>query len=486
MNIEITRGNGAMQVSPAPPYLVNYLKYSHRSFEVVHYRKVNKYTTKLLYETDGSGGIYTLQGFFEKIGNLIHKNHDTFTVVDARILLPSIDLERVQKLGLRDYQIKDVATFLEKAKEHSGVVNATGGYGKTMMQAVTYAAFNKLNTILAIPLKQVFLQTSAKFKQLFPDKHIGMVGDGIRDISTDITITTFKSLPNCALEKCELLLVDEVQCTTGDFISNELTKILPIRSFGFTATDKGLFNNADKLIKGLFGERLIHVEYQEALTNKAVVPCTVYFVKMPENIMIHASTLEGKISQGIKNCKERNQLVAKICNLVPKKWQTLVFVDHILDHLIKLHSVMPLGTKYIHRSSNAKSAGSYAMTAKEQTKTINAFTNNEFQYLIATDAFRAGVDVPNCRVVVQASGGSSEVEILQEAFRGSRTLTKERQEELNVDEKTHFVLIDFQDNHDPQLQGMADKRKDIYAKQGWEIIEVDEPKDIVWEHHKTE
>lgn len=351
------------------------------------------------------------------------------------------------------------------------------------MQAVTYAAFNNLNTILAIPLKQVFLQTAAKFKQLFPEKHIGMVGDGMHDISKDITITTFKSLKNCATEKCELLLVDEIQATTGETISDSLTRILPIRSFGYTATDKGLFNNADKLIKGLFGERLIHIDYQEAQATKAVVPCTVYFVNTSDNVMISATTLEGKISQGIKNCTERNKLISAVCCKVPENWQTLVFVDHILDHLIKLHKEMPLGTRYIHRESNKTKAGSYALSNKQQNQTIKDFTDNKFQYLLATDAFRAGVDIPNCRVVVQASGGSSEIEILQEAFRGSRTLAQERQEELGVTPKTHFVLIDFMDIHDPQLEAMSYKRMEIYRKQGWTIKTVDSVEQIDWHHY---
>ena len=482
MNISITRDNGAMQVTPAPPYLLDYLKYSHRSFEVVRYKRVNKFTTKLLYETDGEGGVYTLHGFFEKICMLITKTNDTYNIIDIRTNLPKINWDRVKQIGLREYQVKDVAEFLEKAKNNSGIINATGGYGKTIMQAVTYAAFNNLNTILAIPLKQVFLQTAAKFKQLFPEKHIGMVGDGSHDISNDITITTFKSLRNCATEKCQLLLVDEIQGTTGEVISDAITRILPIRAFGYTATDKGLFNNADKLIKGLFGERLIHIEYQEAQAQKAVVPCTVYFVSTSDNVMISATTIEGKIKQGIKNCVERNKLISAVCRKVPDNWQTLIFVDHILDHLIKLHKEMPLGTKYIHRESSKTKANSYALSAKQQNTTIAGFIENDFQYLLATDAFRAGVDIPNCRVVVQASGGSSEIEILQEAYRGSRTLPQERQEQLGVTPKTHFILIDFLDIHDPQLESMSNKRMEIYRKQGWTIKTVDSVEQIDWNH----
>ena len=141
---------------------------------------------------------------------------------------------------------------------------------------------------------------------------------------------------------------------------------------------------------------------------------------------------------------------------------------------------MPKGTKYLHRESSKKNVGVFALTGKQQNKTIEEFSNNEFQLLIASDAFRAGVDIPNCRVVVQASGGSSKVEVLQEAYRGSRILTEEYMKKFDLPPKTHFVLVDFMDNHDPTLEGMAKKRMKYYEEQGWDIKVVDSPEEIAW------
>jgi superfamily II DNA or RNA helicase len=481
MNIVITRIDGAMMTQPAPPYLIDYLQYSHRSFQMINYRRVNKFETKFMHHISEDGSLITLPGFFEKITQLIHQHHDTYTVTDNRTPMPEVNWEKVKDIGLRDYQMEDVVKFLFQAKDNSGIVNATGGYGKTIMQMVTYAAFSELNTILAVPLAAVFNQTYNKFCTYFPDKKIGKVGDGFRDVSNNLTIATFKSLKNCSLEKCELLLLDEIQSTTGDTICSVLKEMRPRRVFGFTATDKNLFNNADKLIKGLFGERLIHVTYEDAEEVNAVVPGLVYFVDMPETASRPiASSLEGKISQGIKNHPVRNKLIGEICSMVPENWQTLIFVDHIADHLTKVYKELPEDSKFLHRSNSKGELGSFALTSKQQKEIIDDFTNNKFQYLVATDAFRAGVDVPNCRVVVQAAGGSSEVEVLQEAFRGSRTLPEDRREELGVTPKTHFVLIDIMDTHDDKLEGMSHKRLEIYRKQGWKIKRVKTPSEINW------
>lgn len=479
MNIQITRIDGGLHITPAPPYLTKYLKYRHRDMKTKNWKQVAVWEERLLHTTDGEGGVYTLQGFFGPVCKLIHKYKDTYFVDDQRVPMPEPNWARLKQVGPRDYQIDPIVEFITKATKDSGICLAAGGFGKTFCQMMTYAAFDSLNTILAIPLKQVYNATYAKFVEFFPEKHIGRIGDGHFDISEDITITTFKSLPKCATEKCELIMVDEVQGCTGDVFQNVLASMRPKRLFGYTATDEGLFNGADRLITGLFGERLIYIPYEEAQEAGAVVPGVVYFVETPDAI-VTAGTFEGALSQGVKKCKPRNQLIAKICTLIPNKWQTLVFVDHIKDHLIELHKLMPTGTKYIHRCTSKKEIGAYALSNKEQDKIIKEFMDGEFQWLIGTDAFRAGVDIPQLRVVIQASSGASEIEVVQEALRGSRTLPEARRQELGVDEKTHFVLVDFLDNHDERLANLAQTRMQHYKKQGWTVKIVRKPEEIDW------
>jgi hypothetical protein len=355
---------------------------------------------------------------------------------------------------------------------------------KTHLAAVTYASWNSLNTILAIPLKEVVRQTYNKFKTFFPEKHIGLVGDGTHDISNDITITTFKSLKSCALEKCQLLLVDEMQSAGSPTFRSAMEQLRPIRMFGFSATTDGLFNNSDKLLVGLFGEDLVYFPYTEAENVDAVVPGIVYMINMPRDFhMQQYGSIENKFKYGIKSCETRHELIGEVCNNVPEGWQTILFVDHVKDHLIPLYKYLPPGTKYLHRESSKKNVGSFALTNKQQKDIALEFANNEFQTLMATDAFRAGVDIPNCRVVIQCAGGSSKVEVLQEALRGSRILTDEQREKFGLTEKTHFILVDFMDNHDDMLNSMARKRISYYEEQGWTVHIVDKVEDIDW--HQT-
>jgi superfamily II DNA or RNA helicase len=485
MKIKIVRFDGGLKINPCPVYVSKFLKYHHREMKSIGYQRQCVFVEKLLYATDQDGSIYTLPGFYHSLVALMGKNLDTVETEDLRTQMPEPDWESVKKIKLRDYQKEPTLDLIFKGLDDSGVINATGGFGKTHIQAITYAAWNKLNTILAIPLKQVVLQTHKKFQEFFPDKHIGIVGDGKHDISNDITITTFRSLSSCALEKCQLLLVDEMQSAGQETFQNALKQMKPYRVFGFSATTEGIFNNTDKLLKGLFGEDLIYFPYEDAEEAGAVVPGMVYMVKMPEDLFIeNYNNFESKLKYGIKRCDKRNEIVGRVCSLIPQEWQTIVFIDHVKDHLIPMYKYMPKETKYLHRETSKKSVGTFALTPKQQNKTIEEFSNNEFQTLIASDAFRAGVDIPNCRVVVQASGGSSKVEVLQEAYRGSRILTEEQREKFGLSNKTHFVLVDFMDNHDPTLESMAKKRMKYYEEQGWTISVVDSPEKITWHEQK--
>ena len=486
MKIQLTRFDGGLKITPCPMYLHKFLRYHHREMKSIQYKRECVFVEKLLYATDADGSIYTLAGFYNDIIKLLSKNMDVAEIQDLRTPMPEPDWAAVKKIKLRDYQVEASLDLIFKGQENSGVVNATGGFGKTHIQAITYAAWNKLNTILTIPLKQVVLQTYEKFKIFFPDKHIGIVGDGKNDVSNDITITTFRSLQNCSLEKCQMLLVDEMQSASQDSFQNCLKQMKPYRMFGFSATTEGLFNNSDKLLKGLFGEDLIYFPYEEAEEAGAVVPGMVYMIKMPDDLIVdNYTSIESKFKYGIKKCEKRNELIGRTCSLIPKEWQTIVFIDHVKDHLIPMSKYLPAGTKYLHRESSKKSVGAFALTPKQQNKTIEEFSNNEFQILVASDAFRAGVDIPNCRVVVQASGGSSKVEVLQEAYRGSRTLTDEQMRKFDLSPKTHFVLVDFMDNHDPVLEGMSKKRIKYYEEQGWTVKIVDSPQQITWNNYST-
>lgn len=138
MEIEVTRVDGAVKVDPAPPYITAYLQYSHRSIELEKWQRVSKFEKRLLHTMHPDGGIVTFQGFYERILGMILKHGDTYNVIDLRSPVGEPDLTAVRDInweaipgstGPREYQLDPIVEFLYKAKDNSGIVNATGGWG---------------------------------------------------------------------------------------------------------------------------------------------------------------------------------------------------------------------------------------------------------------------------------------------------------------------------------------------------------------------
>jgi superfamily II DNA or RNA helicase len=478
MLIDITRYDGALALMPAPPYVLKYLQYSHRSIRPGQRKSV--FEKRDLYVPSPEGGIVTLPGFFPVLTDLIEKNRDTFQVNDIRTPLPPPDLNEVKKLQFRDYQIGPFVDFILAGAQNNGILNATGGYGKTHLQMATYAAWHTLNTIVAIPYKEVFNKTLQEFREKFPHKNIGAFGGSHDKPGTDLTITTFRSLPKCSLEKCQLLLVDEVQAATGDYIQGLLTQMHPIRVFGFTATDEGMFNKADKLVVGLFGPRLVHIPYEEAEEAGAVVPCVVWFLPAPKVFLSGQEMDTTKIRKGIKTNKGRNELIARACSLIPSGWQSIVFVDTVNDHMASLFPMMPAKSAFFHRGDSEEEYGKLALKPAAQKKIIEMYQDMKIKHLVTSNALKAGFDSQNCRVVVMACGGSVKPSVLQKAYRGSRILSEEKRKKYDLPPKEHFVLLDFEDTSDPLLVGMTAARRKFYQEQGWTIRSVDSPEEIDW------
>jgi len=378
--------------------------------------------------------------------------------------------------------VKRYAELYQTNKVQSrGIKSPRDNNLKTIVQAVTYAAWNSLNTILAIPSVQIARQTYKKLKELFPNTHVGYVGDGHHDISTQLTISTFNSLKSCALEKCELLLVDEMHRCTSNTFQEALQAMTPRRVFGFSATPEKLSNGADKLLVGIFGEKIIDFPYEEAQAQGGVVPITVYMVRMPETYQLSGyRTYQAKKKYGIKQSSRRNKLAAEVCRLIPPDWQAIIFVNEVAGHMLHFMEHAEADIRWVHREQDEEKAGSFALKPKEQNAVIKAFENNEFKKLIATNALSAGVDIPNCRAVIQLGGGSSTQEILQEALRCSRILTPEQMEQYGLPPKDHAVVVDFYDRHDDSLESQSRTRVDLYRSQGWDVKFVNSPAEITW------
>jgi superfamily II DNA or RNA helicase len=100
-------------------------------------------------------------------------------------------------------------------------------------------------------------------------------------------------------------------------------------------------------------------------------------------------------------------------------------------------------------------------TAKVRRAAIARLQDGSLHALIATTIFDEGVDIPELKKVILASGGKSQVKLIQRVGRAVRL----------ANGKTEAMIVDFQDAHNPTLKRHAAARRKVYKEQEFDVVE---------------
>lgn len=90
-------------------------------------------------------------------------------------------------------------------------------------------------------------------------------------------------------------------------------------------------------------------------------------------------------------------------------------------------------------------------------KAITDLEAGKLDFIVATKVFVEGVNVPELRTVINAAGGKSVIEALQQVGRGTRT----------TDEKSTFEVYEIGDKGEPVLNNHARSRFRAYKREGY-------------------
>lgn len=102
-------------------------------------------------------------------------------------------------------------------------------------------------------------------------------------------------------------------------------------------------------------------------------------------------------------------------------------------------------------------------TAKERRAAVAGLRDGSLPTLLATTIFDEGVDIPELRTVVLASGGKSQVKLIQRAGRSLRL----------ADNKNGARVVDFGDQHHPKLREHAKERERVWKEQHFRVRHED-------------
>jgi superfamily II DNA or RNA helicase len=339
-------------------------------------------------------------------------------------------------------------------KVQRGIIKAPTGTGKTV---VTYAIIKPCmpcKALIICPSQSIMSQTAEKFQKEFGMK-TSIAGDGTCDLSGDVVvglINTLHRIPaSTHSDLFDIVIVDEahhvgLEGMYSNFLSHSLA---PIR-IGVTATPNAQKSENAMGAEGYLGPIIGTFEFADAVKAKRIAKPILKLIPVPINSNIsHFSRYAEIYEIGVVYNRLRNQLVVKcVKEQIEQNKSTLIFVK-FLNHADILQEML---TKEEIVCETVRGS----INDKERSRIKNQISKKELMCVIATAAWKEGVDIPTLDTVINAAGYLSEKPVIQMAGRALRV----------ADGKEDGTIIDFLDSG-MFLANHCVKRLLVYSEKGW-------------------
>ena len=283
-------------------------------------------------------------------------------------------------------------------------------------------------SVFAAPSKDITKKNAEEVAKLLPHRDVGLIMSGINRPSDDIQVITLDSLHRLNPLEVGLLIVDEMHTSASDSRAADILKFVNARKYGVSATPLGRFDGKDPVAEGLFGPIVVQKNYKDGVEAGALVPIEVIWVNSPEpsvgmgKYMLY-KTRDGKVKAGSINNHGQNRIIAQILRLLPHDVQCLV-ITQFIEHMHHILQYCDDDVAYAHAQTSDKELrkfpGVKAISAKERNEIYARIASGEMKKVVSTHIFKEGVNFVHLNVVVNASGGGSDIAAAQIPGRASR------------------------------------------------------------------
>jgi|GEM_PF-3006967 len=358
---------------------------------------------------------------------------------------------RVYGIELRDYQSEAIDICLRAQR---GIVAAATNSGKTEIAAGIISAIRK-PTLFLVHRANLAFQTAERFKQRLnlDDNYVKVFGAGERDFSV-ITVATVQSIYTLLkkgiypseLNQFRIVFADEAhhyQSTAFQYVLRKLPKAF--WRFGLTGTPHKNLNDPKWWnFVAYTGDVLVEIK-NEALIKRGIsaeVEVKFYTFRHKGGFYVNWNALFRDL---IEENEERNRLIAKLAQESPPGVFVAVKTIKQGENLLKLIPEAILLT-------GQESVSERALKVKE-------FSEGKIKIIIATNWFNEGMDVPEIKTLINASGGASEIELLQKLGRGLRKKA----------DASKLLYIDIFDIGNRYLETHSETRTKILKEDGHQV-----------------
>lgn len=325
---------------------------------------------------------------------------------DVRVPFKAPQLQKMR--GFRFKQRELLTEFLNKRK--SGILVAPTRYGKTRLIAETLRAFPNTCSVVTLPGTDLVKQMHEALKAMLPERQVTMLGAGSRAKypSEDITVCSADSLEKCDTDRTELLLVDEPHAFVTDSREPKVRAFHKARILAYGATPEGRFDNRDVIIEGLFGPVLAERTYIEAVDEGAICPLVVLCLEVQLDWTQQGYNRAKTYDNYLFKSGRMAEITSSICHsIIPKEWQTLIFIknENQADLFLK------------HVGEEGTIAMAKRMTPKERVEMFKRMQSAEIKRCLATEIYATGVTFSDIRAIINCGAGGDNTSAIQKPGR---------------------------------------------------------------------
>lgn len=365
--------------------------------------------------------------------------------------LPGIKFKDIQKEAIS----KGIMNF-------RGIINLPTGVGKTITAAGIISSFPDFTIMFIVQAKGLLHQTHKTFSDFFQGDlgdQIGIIGDGVFNPKR-ITIATIQSLhkrilTNFPFDKINMVFVDEAHHVSG--FTGTYAEVLKRMTnawyrLGLTATISNK-PEAAMAMEGYLGPVIYTKGVSEMIKSGNLSTPKLKIIKLPKNPHVNKLRNYKEVYEwGIIHNRTRARRVFEEAQKFVDDQKTVLILVTRIEHGTQLQETA--NNLFPHLQTQFVSGDSEIET---RIKVKKGLDSGKVKVAIATTIFKEGEDIPNLGAIINASGGKSELAIIQSLGRGLRI----------TETKKEVFFIDFFDESNYYLVNHFGHRISLYFDLNW-------------------
>lgn len=365
----------------------------------------------------------------------------------------------------RWYQQKavDLLCPLDGSRTH-GAVSMGTGLGKSLTMALILKRIG-LKAVVVVPSKSIAAQMTEDLSKWFGKGKVGKFGDGKKQHDKFIVVAIANSLMQCeegdvaydSIATRQVLLCDESHTCPPDSLSTVmfgLLKNVPYRYF-FSGTQ---FRNdgLGLLLQGITNDVVFDMSVKQGIEEGFLSP--IKFVQWRTTSSSNLSSSDI-IKMNKVHLQQNDNIYKHAANLInraviEKNRRVLVLVDGVGQFKRLLKGGLNVSAKFAHggvTKENKKEVPEEHWKSNPM-ELVKSFDNGDYPVLVGTSCIGMGTDIKSCDFIVSIVGLTSEIEISQNAGRGTRLFPN----------KKECIYNDYWVTNIKDLDRHANKRREIF------------------------